>query len=158
MTRIKKFQFHVGRDVHFAVIRQRDDLVCRLNAVFFVKQRLPVKFFAFFARLLAQIFRVPCLNARAVHHNQVGQVARGGRGVNVSVKAFAGQHGKQATVVVVRVGQDNGFNFIHGDFKITVLFVAFLPLSLKRAAVNHKRTSVNFKNMLRAGHFLCRPQ
>ena len=147
MTGIKIFKLNFGRNIHFAVIRKRNDLVGRLQTIFFVEEGIPIEFFALFAGLFLKVFRITSLNSGAVHHNQISEVTGGRRCINIAVVALFYEKRQKTYMVVVGMSKNNGVDFINRNFKIPVLFVGLGSLSLKSAAVNHVRTTVDFKNM-----------
>ena len=148
MSGVIEFERNVRRDVHFPVIGKRYNLVCCFYNVIFIKKRTPGKFFAFFVRLFCKEFSISCLNARAVHHNKICNVARCRSCVNISGKSFFCKDRQKSAVVIVSVRKNDCIKFVGSNVEIPVLCIRKLALSLKSTTVYHYLMSVYFQNML----------
>ena len=158
VARVKEFKSYVGGNVHFAVVTECNYLVGRLYTVCFAEQRLPGKFFTFFGGLFCKEFSIAGLYSCAVHHYDVCKIACSRCCINIAVIFVFCKNRKKSTVVKMSVGQYNAFYFVCCKIKVSVFFVCLGTFSLKSPAVNHKASSVYFKNVFASGNFLCRTQ
>jgi len=106
MPRVEKFQFYPVADVHRPVIRHSNRLAGRHNGVMFGVQRRPVKFFAVFMGLFAQILGVAGLYIGGVHHNKAGDVPACRSRVNIPLITTLYQKRQKPAMVKVTVGQN----------------------------------------------------
>ena len=136
MASVKQFQLNIWRNVHLSVVRKTDNLICSFNTVFLIKKRFPCKFFAFFRSLLCKKFRIMSLNARAVHHYKVCNIARCWSCIDISCKSLLVKNWQKSAVVIVTVSKNNSLKVARINVKIAVLFIRYFSVSLEGTAVN----------------------